>query len=315
MEMVQGPVIIPELGWAFVCSRRGFQHQLGNLPCQDACGVWTGTVAASGCVVVAVADGHGDARHDLSHLGAWFAVRAAVDEFLSLKLSLESSESRASLVSTFKNIFPRALVRRWRDLVAMDGKQRTGHMSDSEDDLIALSRRYGSTLIALMLTPERLFLVQIGDGDLLHLRNDGPLEHPFPPFKEQVGSETDSLASREASKLVRTMSMKAVPGDRFLLATDGLANAMDGDQLETFTRGMFNQFEEHGHITVANAVPTWLDAYSNRGSGDDISLAVLSINSSTADAIVTPEAVDISLTPSDEEVKGGGYAVGDWPEG
>jgi hypothetical protein len=110
------------LGWAFACSRRGASHRRAGKPCQDAYALRTGSGAGAPSIAIAVADGHGDDRHDLSHLGSTLAVRAAVEE-LSALFTCHALEGKwTQLKASFKADFPRRLGRRWREAVV--GEQR-----------------------------------------------------------------------------------------------------------------------------------------------------------------------------------------------
>jgi serine/threonine protein phosphatase PrpC len=76
-------------------------------------------------------------------------------------------------------------------------------------------------------------------------------------------------------------------GRLVLLATDGLANAFtDERQFHTFAGSLAARIREFGIGKVAAALPGWLDAYSEQGSGDDITLALVSLNGSEAELVV-----------------------------
>ena len=79
MSPISQPVEVPvfgeaTLGWAVACSRVGASHRRAGKPCQDAYALGTGSGAGAPYIAVAVADGHGDDRHDLSHFGSALAV-------------------------------------------------------------------------------------------------------------------------------------------------------------------------------------------------------------------------------------------------
>src|SRR5208282_1161578 len=75
------------LGWAFGCSRTGASHVQAHKPCEDAYALWSGSAGAEPCIAFAVADGHGDPRHDLSRTGAALAVDAAISELVTFHRS------------------------------------------------------------------------------------------------------------------------------------------------------------------------------------------------------------------------------------
>src|SRR5436190_8548602 len=112
------------LGWAFACSRRGASHRRGGRPGQDAYALWSGSGAGAPCIALAVADGHGDDRHDLSHFGSTLAVRAAVEELGALHTCYALEGKWTQLKASFKADFPRRLGRRWREAVLGEQRQR-----------------------------------------------------------------------------------------------------------------------------------------------------------------------------------------------
>ncbi len=261
------------LGWGFGCSRAGALHRRSGRPCQDAHAIWTAAGAGGGSIALAVADGHGDHRHDLSHLGSMLAVRAAMEELSALHMCLASEGDRAQLKSRFKADFPRRLVRRWRETVLTEHLRRgdTSNPESEEDVRI----RYGTTLLAALAVGDILLIGQIGDGGVLLVREGSEVECPLPNNPLEVGGETDSLGSSDAPRLWRTAAMERNGGDLLLLATDGLTNAFpDEDQWRAFALSLQVRIREFGWPDVASALPAWLDHYSEMATGDDITLAV-----------------------------------------
>ncbi len=285
------PVDVPvlgdaTLGWAFACSRRGASHRRAGKPCQDAYALWTGSGAGAPglAVAVAVADGHGDDRHDLSHLGSSLAVRAAVDELVSLHDGFAPEERWAQLQASFTADFARRLSRRWRAAVVEDHRQRADAVGGAPgpDPEGSLWIRHGTTLIAALVAGDVLLIGQIGDGGVLLVGDGGEVECPFSSNPLEVGGETDSLASAEAPLLWRTTAVERA-GRLLLLATDGLINAFaDDDQWHAFARSLGDRIGEFGPASVASALPGWLDHYSEQASGDDITLAVVMLRPPSA---------------------------------
>ncbi len=266
----------PSLGWAFGCSRMGASHRRAGKPCQDAYALWTGSGAGANDIVLAVADGHGDDRHDLSHVGSTLAVRAAVEELGALHAYYAREGKWTQLKSSFKADFPRRLVRRWREAVLME-QRRPGFVDgtlDPESDE-ALLIRHGTTLIVALVVGDVLLIGQIGDGGVLLVTEGGEVECPLPNNPLEVGGETDSLGSVEAHRLWRTAVLERTGPVLLLIATDGLVNAFaDDEQWHAFALSIQERIREFGWPSVASALPGWLDHYSEAASGDDITLAV-----------------------------------------
>ncbi len=289
------------LGWTFACSRRGSSHGRTGKPCQDAYAVWSGSAAGAPCLAMAVADGHGDDRHDLSHFGSALAVRAAIEELIALSNCYALERKWAQLKASFKTDFPRRLARRWREAVLTDYRQRAEVAGDPLDSDAegALLIRHGTTLIVALLAGDVLLLGQIGDGDVVLVKDGGDVECPLGDKPLVVGGETESLSSAESPRLWRTTALEQT-GGLLLLATDGLRNAFaDDDQWYAFARSLCHRIHEFGVLPVASALPSWLDHYSEKASGDDITLAVAVVNPSPGadDEGGEPKAVEGSDSP------------------
>ncbi len=260
------------LGWILASSRRGASHYQNDIPCQDAYAVDTKTVADKTCLALAVADGHGDEQHDLSEHGAKIAVRLAIKELMAFFDNFYCQENSLSLLNNnFKQHFPRHIGRIWRDTVLQDAATRS--LPIPNDDIYKLIRRYGTTLLVALILPERLLLGQIGDGDILRLYPNGGIERPLSQDIELIGNYTYSLSSPHAEKLWKTATLGRMTGEGLLLATDGLSNAfIDDTQFHTFARTLLTRISEFGIKSVDSALGYWLEDYSERSTGDDITL-------------------------------------------
>jgi serine/threonine protein phosphatase PrpC len=257
------------LGRLLAEKRRGASHQRHNKPCQDAYSYKM--LPDSPCLALAIADGHGDAQHDLSKQGAQIAVQIAVQT--SLELAKNFHHNPKLLKRIFKNDLPRAVGREWRKKVLMDAKRNLPPRQVK--DTSRLIKRYGTTLIVALILPKELLLGQIGDGDILRIDGHGNVTLPFPKDRELIDNETNSLCSPDADKLWQTAMLERLPGEALLLATDGLSNAFANDmQFHTFARSLRDRIQQFGWEAVNTALPGWLDHYSAIGSGDDITLLI-----------------------------------------
>jgi serine/threonine protein phosphatase PrpC len=220
-------------------------------------------------------EGHGDPRHDQSRTGAALAVHAAIDELVSFhRMNLNGTPQHA-VRSEFRTDFPRRVSRRWREAVANDAR----NLSENPGEIAYT--RYGSTLIASMITRDTILLGQIGDGDVVLVRPDGTVECPIPRDPEVVGTETRSLSSRDAHLLWRTITLDRGPGGVLIAATDGVSDSFDdseGVEFRKFIQSLVARIQEYGVESVAGAMSGWLDRYSELASGDDMTLVFVCIN-------------------------------------
>jgi len=261
------------LGYILAASRRGTSHYRNNTPCQDAYALETQTISEKTALALAVADGHGDAQHDLSEHGAKIAVQLVVQELLEFFQHFYCEENSLSLLnSNFKQNFPRQIGRCWRQTIWQDAKKRLASVTETDETTL---KRYGTTLLTALILPDCLLLGQIGDGDILRVLPNGDIEEPFNNPTKIITNYTDSLCSESADKLWKTATLARVKGESLFLATDGLSNAfVEKSQFHTFANSLLARINEFGIESVEAALPQWLDDYSEKATGDDITLLI-----------------------------------------
>ena len=214
------PVGAATIGWAAGCSRPGAAHQRSGMPCQDAYALWSGAIAGMPYLVAAVADGHGDVRHDRSQFGAALAVQAAVEVAREFCLAHSQEETLIPLKNDFKTNFPRRVGQRWRKAVCDDAQarnegrrfgDRAGLLhADAQTQDNAIFTRYGTTLLIAVAVPGALLVGQIGDGALLWV-TDNTCEVMLRPPSMLLGTETHSLCSQDAPQLWQTAVFERAP--------------------------------------------------------------------------------------------------------
>lgn len=274
----QRSIVSNVLGCCVACTRIGAAHRRAAKPCQDAHALNALGDANVPCLAVAVADGHGDDRHDQSEMGAAFAVRSAIEEMTGFHQHFGIEGSLAALKQSFRADFPRRLGRAWRHTVLEDARARLGLEPASDAETQRCHSRYGTTLLTALIVRGAILLGQIGDGDILFIQHDGTTVVPLPAEESAVGPQTSSIASPNASHLWRTTIVEADQGGDLLLATDGLSTAFaDDEQFHTFARSLGSRLREFGPEAVTASLPAWLDSYSEQGSGDDITLAFVAM--------------------------------------
>ncbi|MDD1678950.1 MAG: protein phosphatase 2C domain-containing protein [Methanomicrobiales archaeon] len=284
------PVHGADLGWAFGCSRRGASHLRKGKPCQDAYALWSGNAQEFPHLIAAVADGHGDSLHDLSQIGASLATQVAVQELLAI-----NTGERKETEGEFSRTFPYRVTERWRSCVEADAVRRVGAPAqDAEKD--SLIRRYGTTLLAARVSASSILLSQIGDGDIVLLGSDARLSYPLATEQDLIGLSTYSLASRNAISLWKTAVLPRGGGGLLLLASDGLSDSFGGSdhpEFQRFVHSLRERIDEYGIGKVASSLPSWLSQFSERGSGDDITLVL-------ADILPSPDEEETEKTGTED---------------
>lgn len=228
-------------------------------------------------LAVAVADGHGSASCFRSGKGAALAVAAAVTVLQDFAARYPDYQAAAVAAAEI----PQQLVELWRQMVADD--LEASPVLDSERPpnngrLGSELRAYGSTLLAVLGTLSHVLYLQLGDGDILVVSEDGTVTRPWLRDPRLLGVETTSLCGPDAAGDTRVAvepHAGASPA-MLLLATDGYANSFRDD--DGFLRtgcDLLDMVRTSGVDTVERNLESWLNEASEFGSGDDITLAVL----------------------------------------
>ena len=218
-------------------------------------------------MAVAVSDGHGDKRHDLSDIGSALAIEASLSEISLIMFGLIDSCDLASIRNTFEEMIPRRIVRKWRNLINDYHREYLNDESVSDSIFI----RYGTTLLVTLYFGNYIMTGQIGDGNILLVKSENRIEFMGNNNVRDIGSQTDSLCSPDSS-LRWTFNQRNVEGGGFLiLTTDGLINSFrDDNHVMSFVSGLVKLVQEYGPSQIADKLPEWFDRFSQTGSGDDI---------------------------------------------
>jgi len=256
------PVYTEDTGPAGGSVVQGLFHLKNGMPCQDALFI-SSDLPGDPSVAMAVADGHGDKRHDLSHFGSSLAVHAAIDEMAEFNIWISSMEGDPSFWSNF----PRISTRRWRRYV-----RENSEFSSTDTDYT----RYGTTLITALITPVMIYSARIGDGNAVVVYKDGTTENIFRQSEFENGNVTNSLSSDDASLRWETKVFQRDECAFIALFTDGLSDSfenVDEQELLIFVKSLYERIIEYGPEKISDLIPVWLCEFSDMGSGDDISLA------------------------------------------
>ena len=282
-------------------SIQGYTHIQRNLECQDR---KLSRELEDGSLVLSVADGHGSRSCPYSGTGA----ELAVNTFCKLIEELHSGfQNAGDLLSDYLNHqgslkFAQTVERDWKEAVQtyhLEAGLPMPMTQTGEEDLNALYRLYGTTLLGLLIAPTFVFAFQIGDGDITYA-DDGGVQ-PVVVADKLLGVESHSLCSREAwKKAVSTVrfqpweqhfeDLKTYGPDTaastvhfqsweqhlpcaFLLSTDGLSNSYADDEAFGQTCAQyFEALKTYGPDTVEENLPEWLSETSRLGCGDDTTL-------------------------------------------
>ena len=246
---------------------QGAVHIRQDVPCQDALHIQAGENYTIACV----ADGHGSASCPYSDEGSKAAVKVAAE----ILASMLEKDLTAATISAQKEIWlPRQLESGWKEAVRAVHAEKG---RETEHDPFPYIQ-YGTTLLAIAATESFVFALQIGDGDILMIDESGDARQLL-PVEEKVGEDTESLCLTDAWKYVRTQIIpwnQAGGAPLFLLSTDGYANGFANAAGFTKAGADFLQlWRDEGIDYIKENLQEWLRISSDKGSGDDIALALV----------------------------------------
>jgi hypothetical protein len=237
-------------------------------------------------VVVAVADGHGHARHFRSSRGAEMAVAAAARLGMAIAADIAAATDAEQVADALRQFVGPAVVSTWRDYVYTDldespvtDDERAAAGLDAEPTGEDLVYGYGTTLLLTVAAGPWLGCLQLGDGDLFLIAPDGSVDHPVPFDPRLDGLRTTSMCQPDAIDSIRyavvevgTESVGAV-----MLATDGFGNAQRYEAWpDLFGAELAMLAERYGTTWIADQLPDWVRACATAdGSGDDVTAALL----------------------------------------
>ncbi len=278
-------------------SIRGSSHEAKNTPCQDAYKIASGSVAGVPWLAVAVADGHGAAPHDRSHIGSTNACKVACD------LLGDAARDRVLLGSNLedflRNQFRREMVQKWEAACKASPAQ-------ADEPAPFNLRRYGTTLSALLVIEQTVYCCRVGDSDLVRQASDEPVDPVFKDSEELTRTTTHSLASSNVHDHFDVAHFPSKSLTALFLSTDGLRNSFEDEQaFHEFLAAIPSQAQKFGFEPVAGIIPKSLEYATTHGSGDDITLLAMLFRSANhkAHATVkpdesTPEVPTKPSTPS-----------------
>jgi len=253
----------------------GRAHMRKQLPNQDD---WDSWMSADGStVILAVADGHGDPRSFRCVEGAKLAVRTAINVVRDCLSHLKERVTPDQLLGSL----PREIVERWRRMVLAHQQDcPLPKPEEEEDDLEAWDPflPYGTTLLAVATHPQGILTIQVGDGDILLVSEEGEVTRPLPRDPRLLANETTSLCGAQAEA---DFQVAFLPADRplpflILAATDGYSNSYPDDaSFLQVGSDLLAMIRKEGMDVIEDNLATWLEETSRQGSGDDTTLGLL----------------------------------------
>jgi hypothetical protein len=285
-------------------SARGAAHVRLGLPNQDARMTWAARGETGADAVLAISDGHGASRHFRSEVGA----RLAVETATSLLKQRIVREGAALLEQGSGALAPvlQEIVLGWQRAVTVHAGEHP--IADEEWASLAqdpqpddtrraieanITLAYGATLLAVVAMEQQIVYVQLGDGDILCVADDGRTSRPLPPDPRLAGNQTTSMCMPEAWREFRADIQKAPLPALILLSSDGYANSFrsDSDFLQ-IGPDYLQMLRQRGAAALSAELSDILGDASASGSGDDITLGLIAREDASAASVAVGRAAE-----------------------
>ncbi|MDR3341738.1 MAG: protein phosphatase 2C domain-containing protein [Treponema sp.] len=261
---------------AFASSTIGAHHRKHGKECQDDSRHVTDEIMA----VAVVADGHGGDAYFRSRRGSRFAVESAlqgIQEFIRIRREYGAPETE-SAEGLLRNLVKNILVS-WHDKVEQD--YTTDRFSPDEQEKAAQKNKqpyhaYGTTLIAVAITEDYWFGLHIGDGKAVALYPDGSFDQPIPWDERCFLNVTTSICDDDAADTCRIYYSPEKPVAVFI-GSDGVDDSYPIHENEKYLYHLYRtiaiNFADEGFETTCQQVQGFLPSLTEKGSGDDVSVA------------------------------------------
>ena len=259
---------------------RGSAHIRDNKECQDA----VFQKEEDGLVILAVADGHGSVKSPYSAKGAQLAVETAKEHLEKFYGYLKTSPNQDIKRHAEDNL-PRKIVQDWSKKVKSDfeslNKLTEAEAADIKEESVdenSILVKYGSTLLSVIAAPEYILFLQLGDGDIITVDDNGEVRPISIKDDRLLANETTSLCTPNAWAEMRIRYMPIIenPPALIIISTDGYYNSfVTADDFLKAGKDFLDILKKDGPDYVKIHLEEWLNETSEKGSGDDITLAVI----------------------------------------
>ena len=264
-------------------SIQGFSHKKINKECQDYSVSWVGK---DYCGII-VCDGHGGDKYIRSDIGSRLACEIGkknISTFMEKFVFSDSLKIDSALEQLEKSI-----VSGWYQAVETDysinpitDDERFSVLSDSEQGSLVKNpvKAYGSTFIASVKTKDFCFVLKLGDGNAIFFYSDGSNEMPKELDDEDCQFNiTTSLCNNDALLSFHHCFRKFSPEKNItgiMLTSDGVINCYKTkESYVSFMQNIYFGYGEDGVELARKDLLPVLEKLSEKGSGDDLSVAII----------------------------------------
>ncbi len=263
---------------SFSLSAQGASHIRKNKECQDASGHYYDDKMA----IAIVCDGHGGDDYMRSAFGSQFACNAAERNIRSFMENITKDkffEDPEKLIVDLEA----SIINVWNQLIYAHYEKNPF----TEEELSGISEKakkrytqegriesaYGTTLIAVAMTSEFWFGIQIGDGKCVAVNPEGKFVQPIPWNDKCFLNATTSICDSDALTNFRHFYHTKLPVAVFV-GSDGIDDCFsNNEQLNNLYKTIVYSFGTSEFDEAIDGLKDYLPRLSAKGSGDDVSIA------------------------------------------
>lgn len=263
--------------YGIAISQVGYSHLKKGKVCQDSSAYFEDKNYAA----IIVCDGHGGDKHFRSEIGSKFAINICERAIRELVDGIENYKDLKQLRILLSD-FSKYLIYAWRECVREHYEQNPFRTEETDRfSLDAISElcinpqiAYGSTFILAITYKENLFIIKLGDGEV-RVCMDDDISNPMPINEFQFG-RTASLCNSDAASRIQIDILHISKIKSCIISTDGVINSFETvNHFEDFCKTLSNDFVNEELVEFENELAEFLPSLSERGSGDDVSIAIL----------------------------------------
>lgn len=259
----------------FAHSVRGASHEVKNLVCQDS----SAYKVTDNYAVAVVADGHGSKKHFRSNIGSRCAVEATIE---TIDRFYEDPEE-------FEQSFPvnhkRIIKSIEKQIISLWNQKVSKHLEENpvtplerkvfekgEFEKIPPEAYYGSTLIVAVTGKDFTFGLQLGDGSLVAVFEDGQAVMPMVYDESAPANITVSICNSNAASMFNSFYVDNKKLLAMFTSTDGLYTSF-GSEYDFCDYHVILASQLSNIETFEDSIVKNLNKRAHFGTEDDISLS------------------------------------------
>ncbi len=264
-------------------SIQGYSHKKIGKECQDNSDSWEG----NGYCGIIVCDGHGGDKYIRSAIGSRLACEIGKENISAFMGKFDFSNT--TKIDSALEQLEKSIVSSWYSAVEADYSanpvtedDRFNALSGSDKNALIKNpiKAYGSTFIAAVKTNNYCFVLKLGDGNTIFFYSDGSNEMPQELEDEDCQFNiTTSLCNNDAA-LSFHHCFRKFDKDRnvtgIVLTSDGVINCYKTEEnYISFMQNVYFGYGEDDVETAREDLRPALEKLSEKGSGDDLSVAII----------------------------------------